>query len=54
MHAARGMESGHVYLMGLVEDRIPSWAAVKKGEKSFEMQEGRHNCFVTKHALRKV
>lgn len=46
IHASKGMEFGHVYLMGLVEDQLPSWAAVKKGDDSFEMQEERRNCFV--------
>lgn len=46
IHASKGMEFGHVYLMGLVEDQLPSWAALKKGDHSFEMQEERRNCFV--------
>lgn len=46
IHASKGMEFEHVYLMGLVEDQLPSWAAVKKGDDSFEMQEERRNCFV--------
>ena len=46
IHASKGMEFGHVYLMGLVEDQLPSWAAVKKGSNSLEMQEERRNCFV--------
>ena len=46
IHASKGLEFGHVYLMGLVEDQLPSWAAVKKGDKSLEMQEERRNCFV--------
>ncbi len=46
IHASKGMEFGHVYLMGLVEDHLPSWAAVKKGDNSLEMQEERRNCFV--------
>ncbi len=46
IHASKGMEFRHVYLMGLVEDQLPSWAAVKKGDNSFEMQEERRNCFV--------
>jgi DNA helicase-2/ATP-dependent DNA helicase PcrA len=46
IHASKGMEFGHVYLMGLVEDQLPSWAAVKKGSDSLEMQEERRNCFV--------
>lgn len=46
IHGAKGMEFDHVYLIGLVEDQLPSWAAIKKGEKSLEMQEERRNCFV--------
>jgi len=46
IHASKGMEFGHVYLMGLVEDQLPSWAALKKGDTSLEMQEERRNCFV--------
>lgn len=46
IHASKGMEFGHVYLMGLVEDQLPSWAAVKKGDNSLEIQEERRNCFV--------
>jgi len=46
IHASKGMEFEHVYLMGLVEDQLPSWFAVKKGDNSFEMQEERRNCFV--------
>ncbi len=46
IHASKGMEFGHVYLMGLVEDQLPSWASVKKGNDSLEMQEERRNCFV--------
>ncbi len=30
----------------MVEDQLPSWAAVKKGPHSREMQEERRNCFV--------
>jgi DNA helicase-2/ATP-dependent DNA helicase PcrA len=46
IHASKGMEFRHVYLMGLVEDQLPIWAAVKKGDNSLEMQEERRNCFV--------
>ena len=46
IHAAKGMEFDHVYLVGLVEDQLPSWSAVKKGTDSREMQEERRNCFV--------
>lgn len=46
VHASKGLEFGHVYLMGMVEDQMPSWAAVKKGADSREMQEERRMCFV--------
>lgn len=46
IHSSKGMEFDHVYLMGLVEDQLPSWAAIKKGPDSREMQEERRNCFV--------
>jgi len=46
IHASKGMEFKHVFLIGLVEDQLPSWAAVKKGSNSQEMNEERRNCFV--------
>jgi DNA helicase-2/ATP-dependent DNA helicase PcrA len=50
IHASKGLEFGHVYLMGLVEDLLPCWAAVKAsktyGDNCLEMQEERRNCFV--------
>ncbi|MEK8019818.1 MAG: ATP-dependent helicase [Candidatus Parabeggiatoa sp.] len=46
IHAAKGLEFKHVYLIGLVEEQLPSWGAVKKGDKSPEIQEERRNCFV--------
>ncbi|MCL2648568.1 MAG: ATP-dependent helicase [Phycisphaerales bacterium] len=46
IHSAKGMEFGHVYLVGLAEDQLPSFQAIKKGDTSREMQEERRNCFV--------
>ena len=46
IHAAKGLEFKHVYLIGLVEEQLPSWGAVKKGDNSSEIQEERRNCFV--------
>ena len=46
IHGSKGLEFNYVYLAGLVEDQLPSWAAVKKGDNSHEMQEERRNCFV--------
>ncbi len=46
IHASKGLEFDHVYLVGMVEDQLPSWAALRKGDYSHEMQEERRNCFV--------
>ncbi|MEK8021573.1 MAG: 3'-5' exonuclease [Candidatus Parabeggiatoa sp.] len=46
IHAAKGLEFKQVYLIGLVEEQLPSWGAVKKGNNSHEIQEERRNCFV--------
>ena len=46
IHSSKGLEFKQVYLIGLVEDQLPSWAAVKKGDDSLEMHEERRNCFV--------
>ena len=46
IHASKGMEFNHVYLIGMVEDQLPSWAAIKRGDNSHEIQEERRNCFV--------
>jgi DNA helicase II / ATP-dependent DNA helicase PcrA len=46
IHAAKGMEFDHVYLIGLAEDQLPSFEAKKKGPTSRELQEERRNCFV--------
>ena len=47
IHASKGMEFDHVYLVGMVEDELPSWAAAaKRDDGCIEMQEERRNCFV--------
>jgi len=46
IHNAKGMEFPKVFLMGLAEDVLPSFQAVKEGDNSDEMQEERRNCFV--------
>ncbi|SOD42738.1 ATP-dependent helicase [Nitrosovibrio sp. Nv4] len=46
IHACKGMEFSHVYLVGLAEDQLPSFQARKAGDDSREMQEERRNCFV--------
>ena len=46
IHNAKGMEFPKVFLMGLAEDVLPSFQAIKEGDGSDEMQEERRNCFV--------
>ena len=46
IHSSKGMEFDHVYLVGLVEDQLPSWQAKRKGNDSREMREERRSCFV--------
>lgn len=46
IHGAKGKEFDHVYLIGMVEDELPSFQSRKKGDKSPEMEEERRNCFV--------
>ncbi len=46
IHGAKGKEFDHVYLIGLVDDELPSFQSKKKGYDSPEMEEERRNCFV--------
>jgi DNA helicase-2/ATP-dependent DNA helicase PcrA len=46
IHASKGMEFNHVYLIGMSEDNLPSFQSKKTGDHSREMQEERRNCFV--------
>jgi DNA helicase-2/ATP-dependent DNA helicase PcrA len=46
IHGAKGKEFDHVYLIGCVEDELPSFQSIKQGTKSPEMEEERRNCFV--------
>ena len=36
----------HVFVIGLVEDELPSFQSIKKGNDSVEMEAERRNCFV--------
>ena len=40
------LEFDHVYLIGLVEDELPSFQSKRQGDESPEMEEERRNCFV--------
>lgn len=46
IHGAKGKEFAHVYLIGLVDDELPSFQSKQKGDRSPEMEEERRNCFV--------
>ncbi len=46
IHSAKGKEFDHVYIVGLVEDELPSFQSKQKGDNSPEMEEERRNCFV--------
>ena len=46
IHTSKGMEFPHVYLIGLVEEVLPSFQSMRKGDASAEMEEERRNCFV--------
>ena len=46
IHAAKGREFRHVYLIGLVQDQLPSYHATKTGSSPRVLEEERRNCFV--------
>jgi DNA helicase II / ATP-dependent DNA helicase PcrA len=46
VHGAKGLEFKHVYLIGMAQEVLPSFQALKKGPKSRELEEERRNCFV--------
>ena len=46
IHQAKGKEYEHVYLVGLVEDQLPSHYAKNGGETGPGIEEERRNCFV--------
>lgn len=46
VHASKGLEFDHVYVMGLAEGVFPSFQSVEKGATSPEIEEERRSCFV--------
>ena len=46
VHGAKGLEFNHVYLVGMAQEVLPSYLALKKGRQSREVEEERRNCFV--------
>lgn len=43
---AKGLEFKHVYLIGMSQEVLPSFQALKRGSTSREVEEERRNCFV--------
>ncbi len=46
VHGAKGLEFKHVYLIGMAQEVLPSYQALRKGPDSRELEEERRNCFV--------
>jgi len=46
VHGSKGLEFQHVYLIGMAQEVLPSFQALKKGAYSREVEEERRNCFV--------
>lgn len=46
VHGSKGLEFKHVYLIGMAQDMLPSYHALKNGPNSRELEEERRNCFV--------
>nr|VFK54875.1 MAG: DNA helicase-2 / ATP-dependent DNA helicase PcrA [Candidatus Kentron sp. TUN]VFK60191.1 MAG: DNA helicase-2 / ATP-dependent DNA helicase PcrA [Candidatus Kentron sp. TUN] len=46
VHGAKGLEFKHVYIIGLAQEVLPSFYALKNGVNSRELEEERRNCFV--------
>ena len=46
VHGAKGLEFKHVYLIGMAQEVMPSFLALRKGPQSRELEEERRNCFV--------
>ena len=46
VHRAKGLEFTHVYLIGLAQEVLPSFQALRRGMFSKEVEEERRNCFV--------
>ena len=54
VHAAKGLEFEHVYLIGMAQEVFPFFRALQKGPTSQEMEEERRSCFVAITRARKT
>jgi len=46
VHGSKGLEFKHVYLIGMAQEVLPAFQALRKGTESKELEEERRNCFV--------
>jgi DNA helicase-2/ATP-dependent DNA helicase PcrA len=46
IHAAKGLEYDHVWIVGMAETVLPSWQSLKSDARPAELEEERRNCFV--------
>ena len=46
IHAAKGLEFDHVWLVGMGETVLPSWQSLQPNARPQELEEERRNCFV--------
>ena len=54
IHAAKGLEFDHVWLMGMAESLLPSWQSLKRDASSEELEAERRVCFVAVTRARKT
>jgi DNA helicase-2/ATP-dependent DNA helicase PcrA len=46
VHAAKGLEFEHVWVIGLAETVLPSWQSLQSDSQPAQLEEERRNCFV--------
>jgi DNA helicase-2/ATP-dependent DNA helicase PcrA len=46
VHAAKGLEFDHVWVIGMAESVLPSWQSLSADARPAELEEERRNCFV--------
>ena len=46
VHGAKGLEFGHVYLIGMAQEVFPFYRALQAGQVSTQVEEERRSCFV--------
>jgi DNA helicase-2/ATP-dependent DNA helicase PcrA len=46
IHGAKGLEFKHVYLIGMIDDILPSYNSIKRGANPSALEEERRSCYV--------